>query len=398
MSDIYRAVEDTVLNFLLRSESWYGYVLVQLQVKPASDIPIAAVQMNGDRIQLLVNPENFISKPLKERSIILKHEISHICFEHFARCGARHPILFNVAADLAVNSLIGNVPAYMLMPNRMNTKVRLPEHADAETYYNLLREACGGDGGAGKMNVKIGEQGEIIVSWDGDGSGGVDFHPGWRESSGQPELAEAAVRHVIDTATKAAGSVPGELKSTIDGLFQPRIYWERQLRLFVGKTRGFEREMTYTRLNKKVPMLPGFRRKRIGRILFGIDTSGSIWDEQLQMFASELYGITKIAGVSCLVAECDSEIQDVYTLTSSHLRAKMKNGFKGRGGTCFNPIFELAKKEHVNGVIYLTDGYNFDQLPEHPPVPTLWVITDDGKKPTEWGWEIRLPRPKKMSA
>jgi len=39
-------------------------------------------------------------------------------------------------------------------------------------------------------------------------------------------------------------------------------------------------------------------------------------------------------------------------------------------------------------IIYLTDGYG--PAPEEMEFPTLWVLTPDGKKPVEWGVELRL--------
>jgi predicted metal-dependent peptidase len=40
-------------------------------------------------------------------------------------------------------------------------------------------------------------------------------------------------------------------------------------------------------------------------------------------------------------------------------------------------------------LIYITDGYGL--APDNsPPYPVLWILTDDGEKPSPWGWELRL--------
>jgi len=62
----------------------------------------------------------------------------------------------------------------------------------------------------------------------------------------------------------------------------------------------------------------------------------------------------------------------------------------GGGFTDLRPVFDFAKTMHNRpaAVIYLTDGEG--PAPETMEFPTLWVLTPEGRRPTEWGVELRL--------
>lgn len=67
--------------------------------------------------------------------------------------------------------------------------------------------------------------------------------------------------------------------------------------------------------------------------------------------------------------------------------------FKGRGGTCFSPVFEHASEKGFSQVVILTDGYaeNVDpRLIEGMEV--VWVITKGGQKNGKPGTVIEMNR------
>ena len=64
--------------------------------------------------------------------------------------------------------------------------------------------------------------------------------------------------------------------------------------------------------------------------------------------------------------------------------------YRGGGFTDLRPVFEYARtmQPRPAAIIYLTDGYG--PAPEQSDIPTLWVLSPDGKKPVTWGLELRL--------
>ena len=72
------------------------------------------------------------------------------------------------------------------------------------------------------------------------------------------------------------------------------------------------------------------------------------------------------------------------------LNTRYAEVYRGGGFTDLRPVFEHARALHPPpaAVIYLTDGYG--EAPAEMEFPTLWVLTKEGKRPAEWGVELRL--------
>ena len=64
--------------------------------------------------------------------------------------------------------------------------------------------------------------------------------------------------------------------------------------------------------------------------------------------------------------------------------------YLGGGFTDLRPVFDhaLRMQPRPAAVIYLTDGYG--EAPAAMALPTLWVLTREGRKPADWGAELRL--------
>ena len=105
-----------------------------------------------------------------------------------------------------------------------------------------------------------------------------------------------------------------------------------------------------------------------------IDTSGSVDQKELDMFAAELKSILiSYPDTEMEVIYVDSKVAGTQTLNISDLELNAKGG----GGTDFRPGFDYIEKEDINPVcvLYFTDGY-CNSFPEREPYyPTLWIIT-----------------------
>ena len=65
--------------------------------------------------------------------------------------------------------------------------------------------------------------------------------------------------------------------------------------------------------------------------------------------------------------------------------------FAGGGGTDFTPVFDYIRNKRLRPeiLIFFTDGDG--SCPEiRPGYPVLWLLTDDGEAPVEWGFSIKM--------
>ena len=65
----------------------------------------------------------------------------------------------------------------------------------------------------------------------------------------------------------------------------------------------------------------GHVNDRCVNIMVAVDTSGSVSDDELKYFFNEVFNIIKDFNFSLRIVECDSSINNVYTI-------KSKNDFK----------------------------------------------------------------------
>jgi predicted metal-dependent peptidase len=101
-----------------------------------------------------------------------------------------------------------------------------------------------------------------------------------------------------------------------------------------------------------------------------VDTSGSVDDNQIEQFFTEILAIYK-NGTYVEIVECDAEFKRNY-----RYKGRTPNFVMGRGGTDFDPAFKWIRDSGLNfdGCIYLTDGYA-DSPKIRPGCRVLWVIS-----------------------
>ena len=114
------------------------------------------------------------------------------------------------------------------------------------------------------------------------------------------------------------------------------------------------------------------------QVYVAVDTSGSIDNEQLRMFLSEVRGIlNSYPHLKCELYYADADAYGPYDLDSNRTLPPPQGG----GGTAFVPFFSKVEENWdglTTGVcVYLTDGYG-DFPVRSPELPVLWVVTPGG--------------------
>lgn len=352
------------------------------------------------------NPDFFRSLTPKERQGVICHELYHLIFQHVTHrtvIDKRMSQLWNVATDLAINSIIGqgNLPQFCLFPGKRPTKKdpktgaitdagdkdlcdfieKAPALQASDFYFEKMKEIID--------NRKGGGDGE------GDPTGGMatlDDHDGWGDLPPEIEeqiaermrdLIEKAVRH-CDNTSKQWGSIPQEIQEMIRKMISREIDWRSIIKNFIGRCRSSDRTSTVRRLNKKAMyMLPGARRKQYANFACFIDQSGSMSDTDIAMLFAEMEGLAK--EVSIDVFHFDTEVDEKSQTKWSKGRPCPKAHRTRCGGTDFDAVKNYCNRAENrgkwSGVIILTDGYA-PVMGQIVGSRVLWVITESGTMDT----------------
>ncbi len=195
-------------------------------------------------------------------------------------------------------------------------------------------------------------------------------------------------RTVEMISSKSRGSVPAGLSRAIDEVLNPQLDWRTVLWRFMSKTpcdySGFDRRFIHQGLY--LDQLEGESLT----VYVAIDTSGSINDRQLAQFRAEVETIARCyVGIKGQLYFVDADVYGPYPLTRSTRIVDAEGG----GGTDFTVLFDKLMDNYDpfadSLCIYLTDGDG--TFPEtSPPMPVLWVATDDSVEAFPFGEVTRL--------
>ncbi len=423
---------------LLLKEPFFAFLLWEAEVIETNAIPLAGVDGSG---KIYINKENVEKLSVEEIMGLIAHEALHLALCHFVREEGRNRTIWNIATDLAINSLLlwgfrMTLPPGGLLPKLFGFEY----HLSAEKYYSLLC-ACEKEKISEKCKDKgfdrhfMAGEGESLVSEPiGDekkegnrkdeGTGGQeresegkrlkkglwDFirKPGRHsedsegakrggegygsESEGQiqkRELSEKEIQEIEKkwkdalfrayTTARMQGKVSGFLVGLIEDIANPRLDWRELLKNFIAGTvvEGVDWTRPDRRFISQGIYFPS-RREKMVKLAVAFDTSGSISDKELEAFIGELNAILGSCYYDLLIIQCDAKIQDVMDLKFPDTIEPGDIKMKGRGGTDFRPVFEYLEENGDNRpLIYFTDLYG--RFPEHEPVfPVLWVVVGNG--------------------
>jgi len=416
---------------LMLKEPFYGLFLIGLNKEMSKSIPTACVAKDGINLKLVVNPEYMEKQDPTTRVAILKHEMLHIAMQHLGMFDQfSDKKLLNVAADLEINQYIstelkGSTWEGLDIKDGEFKGVKLPLKAGTRTYYDLLQKELdeydkqqqSSGQGSGSNNGGNGDvagdekdetsnsgggsgEGEGFAEWFRSGGNGEE-HSLWEEfenlSEAEKKLIQKQIDHqlkdVAEQTQRSRGTVPGELSSYIEKLFEKVeavIDWKQYLRRFGTRSAKIETKKTRKKPNIRFGSGPAIKIKPKRNTLVAIDTSGSVSDQDLIEFFNEIDAIHK-TGTAVTIMECDSYVHRTYQYEGNKqdvLRVC------GRGGTSFDPVMEEIFKApgKYQNLIYLTDGYA--PAPQRVPmVPILWVINSTAQiNPELPGAQIQIKR------
>lgn len=370
------------LKELLIVSPFYGIFLLSLRkeiVNGNHSVKTAAVGPNGLNFTLYINEDFWKTLSDKECISVLQHEANHLCFfhltEHFK---ASNHKLMNIAMDASINQYIQNLPADCVTVESLSKQCgkNLELKRGAWYYYNELLEYA-------NKNPKFMDQFNNIDSHD--------MWPGDEMSEAERTLydnqVKSRLKETAEQIVKQAGKIPGELSSILEAIKNkpPVFNWKRYFRRLIGNSITSEIQLTRMRPSKRFPEARGIRMKRKPNIMVAVDTSGSISQDDLKDFFSEIHHIWKTS-VNVTVVEFDTKIQNIF-----EYKGKQNIEVHGRGGTDATSAIEYYKQHRdFSSCIIFTDGYlSTFKLPICQSL--IWVITKGGNKVKYPGQVIYIP-------
>ena len=364
---------------IMRSKEFclFAGVLSVGAVKFTDTLPTAAT--NGRDV--MYNPAFIDKLNDKQLTFVVLHEALHKVFQHMTlwrKLWKESPMLANMAADYVVNWTIKESDphnAVTEMPNECLFDAKYANMTTKQVYDLLKQDAQNGKGVFGKGN--------------GEGDAGHDHHD-WE---GAEELTEAEVKEVakqIDQALRQGeiirGKMAGNQNRTIDGLLEPKVDWREQLREFVNATCKNKDKTSWKRPSRRFIgqdiYMPSMIGETVGKLVIGIDTSGSIGSRELQEFLSEVVGIcddVSPESVELIYWDYDVAGHETYNIGDYAGLAETTKP-AGGGGTRVGSLNEYLKDKRITpeAIVVLTDGYVESDWGGNWEAPTLWAITSRG--------------------
>jgi len=415
-------LEQTVVD-LIFEEPFYANLIMGMRREFTIELPTLGVNVT-DQVNLFVNPYFFAALPEKARYDVLKHEAHHVINNHFVRFRDLEPKIFenkkknifekiedlqkasntNKAADAAINEYLPNLPKKVKMFDPNGNMVSTPSHIKdekgnvivnpdknagkpveaelvfveflkkkfpniehkqtTEYYYEFIKQQEEED----KKNGKGSSMDQYIV---------LDDHDIWHESDATEDditqkVKDAVNKAVEQTSEKDMGKMSGDVLEAIEKLNHVPKDWRQDVQRFVARSAEMLTESSRKKRNRRYGIIyPGQKTVPKLSIVAAIDVSGSVGKEEAGQFFAEIERLHKME-ISVYIIECDSKVHAEYEFDP-----KKPWTITGRGGTAFAPVFEKIEKDKIecDGLIYFTDGCNYNETIKKPKYPVLWALT-----------------------
>lgn len=316
----------------------------------------------------------------KELAFVILHENLHKAFRHLVtwrRLWEQDARLSNMACDYVINlMLVDSDPheEHLAMPKRDGKRVGLLDRKyagmNAKQVFDLLKQDKDKEGGDG-----------------GGDAEGFDEHD-WEGAKDMSEQEKKELEREIDRALRQGqiaaqkvGKGAGDMERAVGEILKPEVDWREVLREFVTSTCANKDTATWRKVNRRFighdVYMPSLIGESVGRMVVGVDTSGSIGGSILDRFLSEVKAIADDVQPESIdllywdMIVAGHEVYDANNRDAIITSTKPKGG----GGTSPSCVPTYMKEKYMKPecVVMLTDGCIGDNWGEYE-VPVLWVV------------------------
>jgi len=404
---------------LILDKPFLGSLVMHLPLKAAD--PKWCQTTATDARYFYYNPAYIARLTLEQTQFVLAHEAMHCALSHFARRNHRQKHRWDVACDYAVNMILDDERMHGPDDALLDAKYR---GLTAEEIYPLLHEdppektqdmhlfdneSSEGGGEAESMKQDAGQgRGEQDKERQAKGGGG---RPQQQQARGSEPLEPGEVQQAppqppmdpdrLDEqwksrlaaaaqAARQAGKLSPSLMRFIDNLLAPQLPWRALLaRYMMNAARDDYSFQRTSRRDTGAALMPRLYSQSVN-VVVALDTSGSIEDEALKEFLTEVDALKGQVRAEVTLLACDDKLCPGGPWRFAQWEAiTLPEGLSGKGGTDFRPVFDWIERERLNPdlLVYFTDAEG--QFPEREPqYPVVWLVK--GRAPVPFGIRIQL--------
>ena len=423
---------------LILDKPFLGSLVMHLPLKAAD--PKWCKTTATDARAFYYNADYIARLTLEQTQFVLAHEAMHCALSHFARRNYRQKHRWDVACDYAVNMILDDERMPPPDAALMNATYR---GLTAEEIYPLLHEdppeetmdqhlfdqendtppesegqpeeKNAGEGeqresqsgeteGEQETESQGGSQGQDKEDQQGKGSQAQpqeskDSGEGQQETQEQPpqppmdpeKLSEQWKSRLAAAAQAArqAGKLSQSLMRFVDNLLAPQLPWRALLARYMMNAARDDYSFQRTSRREGEALMPRLYSQSVN-VVVALDTSGSVNDEELREFLTEIDALKGQVRAEITLHACDDKLAEAgpwrYAMWEPvTLPAEVSGG----GGTDFRPVFDWVNHDRLNPdlLVYFTDAEG--EFPkQEPQYPVVWLVK--GKAQVPFGTRIQL--------
>lgn len=370
------------IGLLLRAP-FFGNMATRLELVNADEwCPTAAT----DGRRFYYNSEFICKMPRKQVEFLFGHEVLHNVYDHLGRRGSRDPRWSNIAQDYCVNS--------DLIEQRIGEKITVVEILYDKKYKDWSWEEVYDDlmQNVKKINLQDLLNQMLDEHLEDDDEG---------ENNGRPKISEEERRQIRDEikeamiqAAQAAGAdnLPGGVKRMIKDLTAPQMDWRELLQQQIESI--VKSDFSWMRPSRRSwhmdAVMPGMINGSTIEVFVGIDTSGSITNEDLRIFLSEVQGIMdSYDEYKVHIVTWDTAVHNPAEFSSDNMQSITEYEPGGGGGTDPHCVWEYLRENDIQPkkLIMFTDYCFFGWRPQEVEnyCDTVWIIKGNKDATPEFG-------------
>lgn len=407
---------------ILCNHGFYGLLLMHMIY--SIDEGCETAYTDGERIAF--SPTFLEELSDKELDFVMMHEILHVVLQHCLRGKDKDNERYNIAADIVINSTImheNDDKASSITLSKYGEGMHIaPDGKEgylytAEEVYEMLQSKQKNFDSGNKKSKKAGNVGskkgraekvqQSRKNIDKPVAKRWDDHSQWGKFEEDSKLRDVWVKNFAECceaikvrdASNNRGTLPMFAQRMLEKFKKPQTDWRTILNDFIQEEIcDYSFSPPDRRFQDSPFFLPDFnemgKNDNVSDILFFIDTSGSISDNDMTTAYSEIKGaIDQYDGkLKGWLGFFDAAIIEPKPFSSFEEFIVIKPA--GGGGTDFQIIFEYVnqhmKEKKPNCIIILTDGCA--QFPKEElanDIPVLWLINNQDITPP-WGKVARF--------
>jgi len=333
-----------------------------------------------DGVHLWMNPHFAAAQSSPKLLGLMLHEVLHCAFQHMDRritfgLDAR---IWNIAGDFYINLYLTQL-GYSLPPTDC-LDYKYAGMGTREIYDELMKDPPPDD-----------DDFEMDIIFAGSGDDGDEE----TEGLSADDIAEQATTNVIKAVMQAdlaghPGSVPGEIRTLLEPLLNPKLPWEVIFQNHMSK--HAKDDYDWSRPNKRyMPdfYFPNMKSDALNEIFFARDVSGSMYLHWLEAITSEMqYVWDTLQPLAIRIMDFDVIVHRDETYSKGDTFAPVE--LFGGGGTEPEPCIQAIREDSPEIAVIFTDGDFY--MPDLSNLYTdlVWIIVNNPSFTAPYGTVIHF--------